>query len=274
MRRTFVRSLFVAAVGALSLAPATLTAQSRGSTVPADLASERAAFAGWLATAPVSPAAAVSSAPLGADGVTIDANGHPVRVVERAGAPWVEGDGPARRLARHRPARIGRFTVLVTGEPPRSRIMIYQPGRPAPALSYYPYDPSLVFAGTLAPTAAPAAERVLTPDGVEVDASDAGTLSFDLAGTRVLRVLRLPDPSSGESSLEVYFRDSTSGAGSYPAGRFVTLTPLPGGRYQLDFNRARNPFCAYNAAYPCPVPWRGNTLASAVRAGERYESHR
>lgn len=273
MGRTLVHSLIGVAAGVLSFTPLTLAAQARAPAMPADVAAERAAFAEWLATAPVSPAAAVSAAPLGAEGVTMDANGHPVRLLERAGVPWVEGDGPARPLARNRPVRLGRFTLLVTGDPPRSRVMIFQPGQPAPVPAYYQYDPALVFAGTLVPPAVPAAERVLTPDGIEVEASDAGTLSFDLRDRNVLRVLRLPDPASGESSLEVYFRDSTSGAGSYPAGRFVTLIPLTGGRYRLDFNRARNPFCAYNAAYSCPVPWHGNTLAAAIRAGERYESH-
>ena len=73
-----------------------------------------------------------------------------------------------------------------------------------------------------------------------------------------------------ESELEIYFRDGTNGEGSYPAGRFVALVPESGGRYRLDFNRARNPFCAYSTAYPCPAPWRGNTIAAPVRAGERY----
>ena len=60
-------------------------------------------------------------------------------------------------------------------------------------------------------------------------------------------------------------------AGSYPAGRFVSLLPRPDGSYFLDFNRARNPFCAYNTVYPCPAPWSGNNLPDAVKAGERYE---
>ncbi len=265
MRGTLAPSLVCLA---LAMVSGRLTAQ-----VPDEIVADRAAFAEWLATAPVSPAAAVSSAPLDAAGTTLAVNGRTARVVERGGVPWVEGDGPARPLARNRPARLGRFTLLVSGEPPRSRIMIFQPGQPAPTPLYYPYQAPLVFAGSLLPPAKAATERVLTPDGIEVEASDAGTISLELHGRSVLRVLRLPDPASGESSLEVYFRDSTSGAGSYPAGRFVTLLPLPGGRYRLDFNRARNPFCAYNAAYPCPAPWHGNTLPVAIRAGERYESH-
>jgi len=139
---------------------------------------------------------------------------------------------------------------------------------------YWPYDAGLVFTGIITAPPRPASERVLTSDGVEVEATDAGTVSLDVRGRVVrLRVLRLPDPESGESSLEVYFRDATSGAGSYPAGRFVELQPLADGRYRLDFNRARNPFCAYSAVYPCPAPWPGNTIAAPIMAGERYQGH-
>ena len=85
-----------------------------------------------------------------------------------------------------------------------------------------------------------------------------------------LRVRRFPGASDDEAELEIYFRDGTSGQGSYPAGRFVSLDPIGGGRYRLDFNRARNPFCAYSSVYPCPAPWPGNTIAGRIEAGERY----
>jgi uncharacterized protein (DUF1684 family) len=80
----------------------------------------------------------------------------------------------------------------------------------------------------------------------------------------------MPGATAEESELEIFFRDETNGKGTYPAGRFVSLTPLADGQYRLDLNRARNPFCAYNSVYPCPAPWRGNTISAAVRAGERY----
>ena len=83
---------------------------------------------------------------------------------------------------------------------------------------------------------------------------------------------RIPDPGTEESELTVYFQDGTNGHGTYPAGRFVTLMPLPDGRFRLDFNRARNPFCAYSIAYACPAPWPGNRLHAAISAGERYEA--
>ena len=43
-----------------------------------------------------------------------------------------------------------------------------------------------------------------------------------------------------------------------------------GTRWCLHFNRARNPFCAYSSAYPCPAPWNGNTIPIPVTAGEQY----
>ncbi len=114
-------------------------------------------------------------------------------------------------------------------------------------------------------------QRLLAPDGVEVDAGDVGTVEVTIAGTPArLHVMRLPGATEDESELEIYFRDATSDHGTYPAGRFVSLIPRSDGRYLLDFNRARNPFCAYNTVYPCPAPWRGNQLTPAIRAGERY----
>jgi uncharacterized protein (DUF1684 family) len=74
-----------------------------------------------------------------------------------------------------------------------------------------------------------------------------------------------------EAEMQVFFRDSTNGRGSYPAGRFVTLDPAGSGRYRLDLNRARNPFCAYNTVFPCPPPWPGNSIPAAIAAGERYD---
>jgi len=104
-----------------------------------------------------------------------------------------------------------------------------------------------------------------------VEAAEAGTILVTAGGRRTrLRVLRLPTSGGEESELEIYFRDETNGNGSYPAGRFVALVPLAEGRYRLDFNRARNPFCAYSSAYPCPAPWRGNVIPAPIAAGERY----
>jgi uncharacterized protein (DUF1684 family) len=135
---------------------------------------------------------------------------------------------------------------------------------------YYPYDPSLVFIGPLLPPDRPGKVRVLGADGIEVDGTEAGRVLVPLGGTTRLRVLRIPLGGGEESELEIFFRDGSSGDGSYPAGRFVSLIPAGDRKFRLDFNMARNPFCAYSSVYACPLPWQGNAIAEPIRVGERY----
>jgi uncharacterized protein (DUF1684 family) len=167
---------------------------------------------------------------------------------------------------------IGGYTVVASGPPGRTTLAVHRPptvgARP---ISWYPVDPHASFVVSLAPPQAAATVRVLAVDGTEVEASEAGTVTITSGGTSTaLLVRRMPGATPEESELEVYFRDRTNGKGTYPAGRFVTLVPADAGTYILDFNRARNPFCAYSSVYPCPAPWRGNSIAEEIEAGERY----
>jgi hypothetical protein len=245
---------------------------------PDDLASERSAYQEWLATAPNSPLAAVALQPIG-PGIRVgpaDADvplaGVPEhRVTERGGAVTLEGPSGSRPLPVGRPVALGEFFVTPVGLPGRRVLTVFGPKRSDKPAEYYPFARGLVFTGPMAPPDRPGRLRVLAVDGVETEAVEAGTVSVPIGGQTVrLRVRRIPTGVEDESELEIYFRDATNGEGTYPAGRFVTLSPLPDGRYRLDFNRARNPFCAYSSAFPCPAPWRGNTVEAKVEAGERY----
>jgi uncharacterized protein (DUF1684 family) len=68
------------------------------------------------------------------------------------------------------------------------------------------------------------------------------------------------------------FTDLTSGAETYGGGRYIDLVRNVSGLYELDFNRAYNPYCYYNESYECPLPPRENRLPIAIRAGERLKS--
>jgi uncharacterized protein (DUF1684 family) len=138
------------------------------------------------------------------------------------------------------------------------------------APSWFPPADDVVDTVTLT---GPRGSRVvlLAPDGSDVEAVEAGRVVVRRFGSPVtLTVRELPGASPDERELEVYFRDATNGYGSYPAGRYVTLTPIGGDRYVVDFNTARNPWCAYNTVFPCPPPWAGNAIAVRVAAGEKY----
>ena len=98
-----------------------------------------------------------------------------------------------------------------------------------------------------------------------------GSLEFNLKGQPLSLVAFLEDSESGRSSRRLFvpFSDLTSGTETYPAGRYLDLDATPTGLYDLDFNKAYNPYCAYNETYDCPFPPRENRLTVAVRAGEK-----
>ena len=78
------------------------------------------------------------------------------------------------------------------------------------------------------------------------------------------------DPQDG--ALFLPFRDTTSGAESYGAGRYLEVEPTDDGKLRVDFNYAYSPYCAYcayNDRWSCPIPPAENRLGVAIRAGER-----
>lgn len=263
---------------ALILVSAALPWSALGQTGSA-VDQERREFAEWLRTAPVSPLRAVVVRPIGI-GLTLGpatadlplAGAPPGRITERDGRVTLKLGAETLTLTRGRTTVVGAWRLVASGPPGRSAVTVYraEPGKEKQPL-YYPYDPSSVYIVTLTPAREARVQRVLAPDGVEVEATDAGTVNVTIGGVpATLSVKRLPGATQDESELEIYFRDATANRGSYPAGRFLSLIPRPDGRYLLDFNRARNPFCAYNTVYPCPAPWRGNLVTRPVKAGERY----
>ena len=70
-------------------------------------------------------------------------------------------------------------------------------------------------------------------------------------------------------NLFVPFADLTTGKETYPAGRYLDIRPTSTGFYNIDFNMAYNPTCAYNASYDCPYPPASNRLKVEIRAGEK-----
>jgi uncharacterized protein (DUF1684 family) len=70
------------------------------------------------------------------------------------------------------------------------------------------------------------------------------------------------------------YKDLTNGEESYGGGKFIDLK-IPEGEYIIiDFNKAYNPYCAYNHKYSCPIPPEANHLNIRVPAGVKaYKNH-
>jgi len=63
------------------------------------------------------------------------------------------------------------------------------------------------------------------------------------------------------------FTDETNGETTYSGGRYLDIRIPEGDSIILDFNKAYNPYCAYNGKYSCPVPPSENHLADEIPVG-------
>jgi len=77
-----------------------------------------------------------------------------------------------------------------------------------------------------------------------------------------------------EDYLFLPFTDKTNGVTSYGGGRYIDLSLPKEDTIIIDFNKAYNPYCAYNGKYSCPIPPKANHLNIEVPAGVKaYGKH-
>jgi uncharacterized protein (DUF1684 family) len=136
-------------------------------------------------------------------------------------------------------------------------------------LIYYPINLKYAMAGSIEqyPTE-PKSLYVNLPTnkGVERKYVKYGRFKFRWEGKEYdLQIYR----PLGGGELFLPFKDKTSGTETNPDGRYLYIEPIPGGEVLIDFNRAYNPFCAYNEKYTCPFAPKENWLEIAIQAGEK-----
>ena len=162
----------------------------------------------------------------------------------------------------------------------RDELFKHHPQSPIPAdkrvtfagIPSYDYDPAFRVAADLSPADDARTEIATSGDDPYVFRRIA-TAAFELSGARqTLSVFWLEGYGGG---LFVSFRDATSGAETYGAGRYLLDTVkgadlgMDGPRLVLDFNFAYNPSCSYDPRWVCPLAPPENRLDLPVRAGER-----
>lgn len=135
-------------------------------------------------------------------------------------------------------------------------------------LRYYPVDEAFRF--RLQIERAPPGEEVRmgTSDGDVRVYERYGTLRFALQSVECA-LAGYVSPDRPDPNLFLPFRDATSGKETYGAARYLDLEPSPDGYFELDFNAAYNPYCAYNETYSCPLAPTENWLKVAIPAGEK-----
>lgn len=199
-----------------------------------------------------------------ADGQTLTYNGKPVK------------DGPLRLAGMGRPADQITYqstTFFLHYSGPRLAIRVRDKNAPLrknfSGLKWYATNPAAVVTGQFTPLATPKTVQGPNILGDLEPFAVAGTVAVTIGG----KTANMEAWKSG-NQLWFVFRDLTSADSTYPSARFLyTDGPTPDGKVVMDFNKARNPPCAYNPWTTCPLPPAANKLAVRIEAGEkRYHS--
>ena len=98
-----------------------------------------------------------------------------------------------------------------------------------------------------------------------------GELYFEIDGKafklNVYQNVDLNKKPGYEDYLFLPFSDLTCGKESYIGGRYVDMKIQKGKTWTIDFNKAYNPYCAYNYEYSCPIVPLENDLDIEILAG-------
>jgi uncharacterized protein len=181
---------------------------------------------------------------------------------------------PERATLEFRAARDGLFREHPQSPLPAAARASYL------SVPYWSYDPAYRLKAVFEPLAEEAARG-----GGAIALPSSGDHPFRFR--RIGRVV-LGDPLAGESlsvfwmegyagGLFLPFRDATSGAETYGAGRYLLDTAKgadlgadpTSGTLLLDFNMAYHPSCVYDPRWNCPLAPPENRLTGPVPVGER-----
>lgn len=98
-----------------------------------------------------------------------------------------------------------------------------------------------------------------------------GELHFTLEGKEmklnVYQNIDLMKLQDYKDYLFLPFSDLTNGKESYIGGRYIDMRIPEGHKVTIDFNKAYNPYCAYNYEYSCPIVPLENDLNIEINAG-------
>jgi uncharacterized protein (DUF1684 family) len=139
-------------------------------------------------------------------------------------------------------------------------------------LHYYPPDEKYRVVATLERFDNPFHFKMKTTTERLPEYATYGRISFQIKDTTyqlfVYQNIELMKKPGYEKYLFIPFNDNTNAETTYGGGRFMDTYIPEGDTLILDFNKAYNPYCAYNSKYSCPIPPEENFLDTRIEAGE------
>lgn len=138
-------------------------------------------------------------------------------------------------------------------------------------LEFYPLDKKYIVKADFVRTPDEKPFKMETTTNRKPEYVKYGELHFKLDGKslqlNVYQETSFKDNPKLKDYLFLPFKDNTIGEGTYGGGRYMDLKIPEKKKIILDFNKAYNPYCAYNAKYSCPIVPEENDLDVEIKAG-------
>ncbi|PIB30284.1 hypothetical protein BFP78_14655 [Gaetbulibacter sp. 5U11] len=139
------------------------------------------------------------------------------------------------------------------------------------SLDFFKFDSTYVVNADFKRTPNEVPFKMKTTTDREVDYIKYGEATFTikdkLLKLNVYQDLEMAEAIGQEEALFLPFMDNTNGVESYKGGRYIEVKLPKDDKLLIDFNKAYNPYCAYNKKYSCPIVPSENILYVRIEAG-------
>ncbi|PJE44402.1 MAG: hypothetical protein CUR32_02130 [Flavobacterium sp.] len=139
------------------------------------------------------------------------------------------------------------------------------------SLEFYPIDEKFIVEAKFVRTPKEKVFKMKTSTTRLPEYKKYGELLFQIDGKsfklNVYQNIELSKKEGYEDYLFLPFSDLTCGKESYIGGRYIDMRIPKTETVTIDFNKAYNPYCAYNHKYSCPIVPLENDLPIEILAG-------
>jgi hypothetical protein len=138
-------------------------------------------------------------------------------------------------------------------------------------LDFYPIDEKFIVEATFVRTPEEKIFKMKTTGTRTPEYVKYGQLIFSLDGQEfklnLYQNIDLIKKEGFADYLFLPFSDLTCGKESYIGGRYIDMKIPKSDTVTIDFNKAYNPYCAYNHKYSCPIVPLENDLQIEIPSG-------
>jgi len=138
-------------------------------------------------------------------------------------------------------------------------------------LNYFDVDPDFVFKSKLFEYEPKDTVTIYGTKGEERKAVRYGYVKFNYYGKENRINVYQSNSRDGMIYYSIWFTDLTTNKESYGVGRYIDFEKHedPDYVYEIDFNLAYNPYCAYSPIYSCAIPTKEDFIPISIKAGEK-----